>query len=227
MNPVIPASSTQLLLCLSPDWDAPAGHLQRFERNAGEDWQAVGSPIPVTLGRSGMAWGRGVHPPVDDRGKCEGDGRAPAGVFAITGLFGYAAAGDGWTTDLRLPYFAARPGLKCVDDPASAHYNCLVDQAAVTADWASCEDMLRQDRRYEVGAVVAHNTTPPLPGAGSCIFLHVWETPDTPTAGCTAMSLADMQALATWLDGERQPLLVQLPAAEFTRRQHAWGLPRR
>ena len=224
---MIPAGSTQLLLCLSPDWDAPAGSLQRFERTAGEAWRPAGSPIAVTLGRSGMAWGRGLHPPMDAPGKCEGDGRAPAGVFPITGLFGYVAAGDGWAAGLRLPYFAAQPGLKCVDDPASAHYNCLVDQSAVTADWTSCEDMQRQDRRYEAGAVVAHNTTPPLPGAGSCIFLHVWETPDTPTAGCTAMSLADMQALATWLDGERQPLLVQLPAAEFTRRQHAWGLPRR
>ncbi|RTL26517.1 MAG: hypothetical protein EKK49_18280 [Rhodocyclaceae bacterium] len=119
--------------------------------------------IAVTLGRNGMAWGRGLHPAVDGTGKCEGDGRAPAGVFAITGLFGYAAAGDGWTAGLRLPYFAARPGLKCVDDPASAHYTCLVDQSAVAADWASCEDMLRQDRRYEAGAVVAHNTAPSSP----------------------------------------------------------------
>ena len=224
---MIPAHSTQLLLCLSPDWDAPAGRLQRFERTAGEAWRPTGPSIAVTLGRSGMAWGRGQHPPVDGSGKCEGDGRAPAGVFTITGLFGYAAAGDGWTVGLRLPYFAARPGLKCVDDPASTHYNCLVDQTAVANDWTSCEDMLRQDRRYEVGAVVAHNTTPPLPGAGSCIFLHVWETPDTPTAGCTAMSLADMQTVANWLDGARLPLLVQLPDAEFARRQQAWGLPRR
>lgn len=224
---MIPAGATQLLLCLSSSWDAPAGHLQRFERTSGEDWRPVGSPIAVTLGRNGMAWGRGLHPPVDGRDKCEGDGRAPAGVFAITGLFGYAAAGDGWTAGLRLPYFAARPGLKCVDDPASAHYNCLVDQSTVAVDWASCEDMLRQDRRYEAGAVVAHNSAPPQPGAGSCIFLHVWETPDTPTAGCTAMNLADMQTLAGWLDGARQPLLVQLPEAELARRQQAWGLPRR
>lgn len=224
---MISAHSTQLLVCLSPDWDAPAGHLQRFARSSGEDWQPVSSPIPVTLGRNGMAWGRGLHPAVDGPGKCEGDGRAPAGVFAITGLFGYAAAGDGWTAHLHLPYFAARPGLKCIDDPASAHYNCLVDQSTVAADWASCEDMLRQDRRYEAGAVVAHNTAQPQPGAGSCIFLHVWETSDTPTAGCTAMSLADMQALASWLDGERQPLLVQLPDTEFAQYQHTWGLPRR
>jgi hypothetical protein len=41
------------------------------------------------------------------------------------------------------------------------------------------------------------------------------------------MALEDMRALALWLDAARAPLLVQLPAAEFARRQRAWGLPRR
>lgn len=223
---MIPSTATQLLLCLSPGWDAASGRLQRFERAAGEAWQPVADEIPVALGRSGMAWGHGLHPPTGGAEKCEGDGRAPAGVFAITALFGYADAGA-LPAVLRLPYHRALPGLKCVDDPASAHYNCIVDQSALPGDWTSCEDMLRQDGRYALGAVVAHNSTPPEPGAGSCIFLHVWESPGTPTAGCTAMALAHMRDIALWLDGARAPLLVQLPAAEFARRQAEWGLPRR
>ncbi len=87
--------------------------------------------------------------------------------------------------------------------------------------------MLRDDRRYELGAVVAHNMNPPLPGAGSCIFLHVWETPETPTSGCTAMALAHMQEIAVWLDATRAPVLVQLPESEYARLRQAWGLPRR
>ena len=220
---MLPIASSQLLLSLSAHWNAAHGQLQRYERAAGGDWEPVGAPVATVLGRCGMAWGRGLHPPVAGPSKREGDGRAPAGVFAVTALFGDGPPAAAF----RLPYRPARPSLKCVDDPASAHYNCLVDTADTHPDWASCEDMLRPDRRYALGATVAHNTDPPAPGAGSCIFLHVWETPATPTAGCTAMALEDMRALALWLDAARAPLLVQLPAAEFARRQRAWGLPRR
>ena len=225
--PVIPPASTQLLLCLAPDWTATTASLQRLERKAGGDWQALGAPWPVVLGRNGLAWGRGLHAPGAAGDKREGDGRAPAGVFAITALFGNAAADTPAVAALHLPYHAAQPGLKGVDDPASAHYNCIVDATQVVADWASCEDMLRDDGRYALGAVVAHNAAPALPGAGSCIFLHVWAGPETPTAGCTAMALADMQVLAAWLDGARAPVLVQLPLEAFARLQEAWGLPRR
>ena len=41
------------------------------------------------------------------------------------------------------------------------------------------------------------------------------------------MAFADMRDIALWLDGARAPLLVQLPQAEFARRQAEWGLPRR
>ncbi|WP_346286209.1 L,D-transpeptidase family protein [Zoogloea sp.] len=227
MPPIIPSATTQLLLCLAPDWDATSGFLQRFQREAGGEWSAAGAPVPVVLGRNGLAWGRGLHAADSAGDKREGDGRAPAGVFAITALFGDAAADAPAVAALRLPYQAAEAGLKCVDDPASAHYNRIVDVAAVTADWASCEDMRRSDGRYALGAVVAHNAAPALPGAGSCIFLHVWAGPETPTAGCTAMALADMRALAGWLDGARAPVLVQLPLEAFARLRVAWGLPRR
>jgi L,D-peptidoglycan transpeptidase YkuD (ErfK/YbiS/YcfS/YnhG family) len=224
---VIPPASTQLLLCIAADWDSPAGELQCFTRSADGNWQPASAPLPVMLGRSGLAWGRGLHPLMAGTAKQEGDGRAPAGVFAITALFGYAPADAPLPRAARLPYHPARPGLKCVDDPASGHYNCIVDAAGVPGDWASCEDMLRDDRRYELGAVVAHNMNPPVPGAGSCIFLHVWETPETPTSGCTAMALAPMQEIARWLDAARAPVLVQLPESEYARHQQAWGLPRR
>ena len=85
--------------------------------------------------------------------------------------------------------------------------------------------MLRADARYALGAVVAHNAALPLAGCGSCIFLHVWQAPGVPTAGCTAMALADMSAIAGWLDGAATPVLVQLPQAEYERWRAAWGLP--
>ena len=222
----LPAASRQLLLCLVSGQDARLGRLQRFTRLPEGGWVAVGAMVPVTLGRAGLAWGRGLHPAMPGRQKCEGDGRSPAGVFAITALFGLAEPGSPFARAAKLPYLCATAGLKCIDDPASMHYNQIVDQSAVAEhDWASCEDMRRRDQRYAVGAVVAHNAGPPAPGAGSCIFLHVWERDGVPTAGCTSMALADMTEIAGWLDGAAAPVLVQLPLAAYERLRETWGLP--
>lgn len=221
------ASARQLLLVVAPNWDGGSAQLQRFERpHPDDDWQSVGPAIAASLGKSGLAWGRGRHPQITGPEKREGDGRAPAGIFAITALFGYAAPDSPFARAAKLPYLAASPNLKAIDDPASRYYNRIVDQSAVAdPDWASCEDMLRPDERYAVGAVVAHNAEPPVPGAGSCIFLHVWAGPGVPTAGCTAMALADMSEIGGWLDASATPLLVQLPRAEYETRRAAWGLP--
>lgn len=223
------AGSRQLLLVMAPDWNGHVGQLQRFFRPCADaDWQAVGAPVAVSLGRSGLAWGRGLHGPVGGTGpaKREGDGRTPAGVFAITALFGYGAPASAFAGAARLPYLQATPDLKAIDDQASVHYNRIVDQSTLAqADWVSCEDMLRSDQRYALGAVVDHNGEPVLPGAGSCIFLHVWAGAGLPTAGCTAMALADMTEIAGWLDGAAAPLLVQLPQLEYERWRVAWALP--
>jgi L,D-peptidoglycan transpeptidase YkuD (ErfK/YbiS/YcfS/YnhG family) len=220
-------SSRQLLLVIAPDLASRAAQLQRFTRpDTGGEWQPVGPVMAVSLGKSGLAWGRGLHAQPGGAEKREGDGCAPAGIYAITALFGYAAPDSAFARSAKLPYRQATPDLKAIDDPASVHYNRIVDQSAVAqADWTSCEDMLRSDQRYAVGAVVAHNSEPVVPGAGSCIFLHVWESADTPTAGCTAMALADMTEIAGWLDGAAVPVLVQLPLAEYEALREAWGLP--
>jgi len=221
------SSSLQLLLVIAPARESTTAQLQRFERvSLDQAWQRCGSAISVSLGKSGLAWGRGKHPPIAGMEKREGDGCAPAGIFAITALFGYATADSAFACAAKLPYLCATSDLKCIDDPASAHYNRVVDQSCLAAsDWASCEDMLRSDQRYAVGAVVAHNCEPSVPGAGSCIFLHVWESEGAPTAGCTAMSLADMSEIAVWLDEAASPLLVQLPRTEYEDLREDWNLP--
>ncbi len=59
---------------------------------------------------------------------------------------------------------------------------------------------------------------------GSCIFLHIWEGPGKGTAGCTAMGSLSMEEVLRWLDGEKRPVLVQLPRAEFERLRGILGL---
>lgn len=222
------ADSRQLVRVLAADWQSTTAVLQRFSREHVEaDWQPVGESIRVTLGRTGLAWGLGLHPEsVHDRAtKREGDGCAPAGVFALTALFGTAGPEGQLAQSAGLPYRCATGDLKCVDDPASSHYNQIVDQTQVAEiDWASCEDMLRPDTRYAIGAVVEHNPVH-RPDAGSCIFLHVWQDSGTPTAGCTAAALADMTTICTWLDAAAHPVLVQLPQAEYAKHRQAWALP--
>lgn len=226
----IPAlsASRQLVVVTCTDWTSSAGSLQRFARqDVRLPWETVGAAIPVCLGRSGLAWGIGLHPVANDanRHKCEGDGCAPAGIFAITTLFGVADPADQLVQSARLPFLCATGDLKCVDDANSRHYNRIVDQRQVDCiDWHSHEDMLRTDTRYAIGAVVAHNPDG-LPGAGSCIFLHVWQDADTPTAGCTASSLADMNRVCGWLDAAAAPRLVQLPVTEYALHREAWALP--
>ena len=221
------AASTQLIVVLTPNWNAPNGRLARFERGPGGAWRAVGGSFDVSVGRSGSGWGLGIHPPqATGPRKQEGDGRAPAGVFAIGPAFGYAASA---TT--RLPYLPMQREHWCIDVPGSPLYNRIVDAKAVGAKVieGSTEPMRRDlhkngDGRYAQGFVIAHNVEGANRG-GSCIFAHVWEGRGVPTAGCTAMSEADMATLLAWIDPARTPRFVLLPVSEYARLQASWDLP--
>jgi len=79
--------------------------------------------------------------------------------------------------------------------------------------------------QYRWLIVVDYNRRDPRPGAGSCIFLHIWKSPDKGTAGCTAMPEEDLLTILRWLQNEKNPLLVQLPRAEYEKVWTNWGLP--
>ena len=221
------SNSRQMLVVLTPDWGSIYGMLQRHEReNDATPWRAVGEPVAVSLGRSGQGWGRGLHPPdavmADEPKKREGDGRAPTGFFALTGGFAYNPKELSGTA---LPIAHADQDLVCVDDPASRYYNVVTSKSVPDKDWTSFEDMLRTDRRYQYGIMVAHNQNPALPGAGSCIFLHVEFSPGYETTGCTAMSQEAIRALILWLDPAAKPKLAQFPESVYARVKQAWDLP--
>ncbi len=206
----IPGECTQVILVLSPAKQSVNAGLWMLERSdAGSPWHRIGGPVPVSLGRSGLAWGDGEHRSAATHGmseKREGDGCSPAGVFRIPFAFGYAAPAEAGVP--RMPYTMVTPTLSGVDDSASRFYNQVVDASAVTKDWTSDETMLRPDGLYRHGAFVAHNPAN-TPGRGSCIFLHIWRGQGTPTSGCTAMAEASLQQLLAWLDAARSPRLVQ------------------
>jgi L,D-peptidoglycan transpeptidase YkuD (ErfK/YbiS/YcfS/YnhG family) len=227
--------SGQMVVVTASDWNATRGVLRRFQRDAAGRWQPVGDAQPIVVGRNGSGWGFGLNPAPDagiasitagDPIKAEGDGRAPAGVFAIGTAFGYAGSAD-----TAMPYQAMDAGDWCIDVSGSPLYNRIVDvddvgQAAVEG---STEPMRRDlhadgDQRYRLGFVIEHNPKA-LPMAGSCIFAHLWKTPDTPTAGCTAMAPATMDAVLGWLDPAEHPVFVLLPDSEYRELRARWRLP--
>ena len=218
----------QLVLVTTPDWDATGGELRRYERT-GSGWRQVGDTARITVGRSGSGWGIGLHASPSDGGpvKREGDGRAPAGVFAIGTAFGYAA---GARTGLR--YQAMGMNDWCIDVPESPLYNRIVDRSLAKAPGLdrSTEPMRldlhnKGDQRYREGFVIEHNLDGKVARGGSCIFAHLWGEPGQATAGCTAMAPATMQPLLAWLDRDRKPVFVLLPQAQYRTLQRAWGLP--
>lgn len=222
------ANAEQLVVVVTADWDAPNGELRRYERSDGRAaWREIGEEAPVTVGRAGSAWGIGLHPAQSSGPqKREGDGRAPAGVFALGTAFGYASS-----ISTALPYRAMSGTDYCIDVPASPFYNRIVDarEAGENAIAGSTEPMRRDlhasgDQRYRLGFVIEHNPNA-QPGAGSCIFAHLWKAPGEPTAGCTAMADGVMEQVVAWLDPRRKPVFVLLPQSEYQRLRSSWTLP--
>lgn len=222
----------QLILVTVHDWDSDHGTLRRYARDAGGAWQPSADAQDVVIGRSGAAWGIGLQGPQQAGPvKVEGDGRSPAGVFAIGEAFGY-----GNTARTALPYAPMTASDYCIDVSGSPLYNRIVDAKTVGEDAVagSTEPMRRDlhadgDQRYKLGFVIDHNLadadTQAKPAAGSCIFAHIWKSPGTPTAGCTAMPEAVMEQTLAWLDPAMHPIFVLLPDTEYARLQAAWQLP--
>lgn len=222
-------SCAELIVVTTSDWNSQQGMLRRYSRgNIRQPWKQVGDPITVVVGKNGLAWGSGVlgvntkDAQPGDPVKKEGDGRAPAGVFYLSQVFGYTTQPlPGW----KMPYLYLNSSVECVDDTNSKFYNQIVDRSKVAPDWNSSEHMLRSDDLYRWGVLVAHNYGLAEEGAGSCIFMHIWRGPGQPTVGCTAMPQADLESLIAWLDPQRTPLLVQLPISEYRKLRAGWRWP--
>lgn len=198
----------QLLLVVTDSMETPYGSLQRYERR-GKTFVRRGEGVTVNVGRNGLGIGLGLpfeHAPGEPV-KREGDGRAPAGIFPLRQVFGYAPQAP-----TKMPYRQATADLICIDDSSAAGYNTLRRIDASTAV-KSFEWMKRDDELYALGVTVGHNGKA-LPERGSCIFLHIQKGPHQPTSGCTSMSKKALEEIVAWLDPAKSPLLVQIPRSQ-------------
>ncbi|MBC8491977.1 MAG: L,D-transpeptidase family protein [Candidatus Marinimicrobia bacterium] len=225
-NPVSDISK-QLIVVVTPSWEASKGSLYRFEKTETVSyWKLISKPVPIILGRNGLGWGRGLHqnPKNSNPIKREGDGRSPAGVFRLGEAFGFPTIEE--MGELKISYRPVTDYLECIDDVDSRHYTKLTERSAAdTIDWNSSEIIIRSPTAYHFGIIVEHNTTDTQRGAGSCIFLHCVYANGDSTAGCTTMDRAEMETLVYWLDAGADPLLVQLPLPVYRRLQQDWKLP--
>ncbi len=219
--------TSQILVVKAANEKAIQGTLCLYEWDATKKvWNPKSGNLSVTLGRTGMAWAKGLQPQPWNVGtlKKEGDGKAPEGIFEISSLFGYKEKAK-LSFSPKMPYTHSKSSFVCVDDVNSSHYNQILDSEGVTSDWKSKEDMLRKDNLYELGAVVAYNTQNVAKGEGSCVFLHIWRGADKPTAGCTAMTEANAKSIFSQLDASKKPLLIQLTEENYGKYKNVLQFP--
>ena len=102
-------------------WNHIQGKMNTYQWKANK-WSPVLVNIPIVTGRSGLAWGKGLHDSAMNKGKLkkEGDGHAPAGIFYLSGLFGYQAI------SANMKALKVDERTFCVDDVKSAYYNQIV-----------------------------------------------------------------------------------------------------
>ena len=128
----------------------------------------------------------GVVPAADKR---EGDGASPAGVWPIRRVLWRPDRGPRPQSALRTDAIGRDDGW--CDAPGDPAYNRPVSLPYP----ASAEALWREDGVYDIVVVLGHNDDPPVPGMGSCIFLHLAREGYPPTEGCVALARGDLEDL--------------------------------
>ncbi len=121
--------------------------------------------------------------------KREGDGTTPVGSFSLRRVLYRPDRLDRPAT--RLPVHPLAPHDGWSDDPTDPRYN----QQVALPHSHGAESLWRDDSIYDVIVVLGHNDAPPVPGAGSAVFLHVARADHAPTRGCVALDLPDLLTL--------------------------------
>ncbi len=221
VNPL--STSQQLMVVVTNNWDNLQGTIYVFDKV--ENKWVLNFSNPIVVGGKGLGVGEGLVPFKIDGApiKKEGDMKSPAGIFSFGTAFGYADYKEAnW---LKYPYKKASDTLICVDDMKSAFYNTLINKGEKTVDYNSYENMHLKKDYYKWGLFINHNAPNVNPGNGSCIFMHIWENDHSGTAGCTAMTEANLLKVLNWIRAEKHPLLVQFTKNEYDKIKGKFELP--
>jgi D-alanyl-D-alanine dipeptidase len=183
------AAAKRLVLVTAETMNDTAAAMRLYERaSAKENWRALGAAEPALVGKAGMGWSA-FFARLARRGepiKVEGDKRAPAGVYPIGRSFGIVPSS-------RPNYLQVTPDTICVHDPSSRAYNTIASRSRL-GPAVGAENMSRALPMYRRGLLVNYPTDATTK-AGSCIFIHVWRSPTTGTAGCVSLPEPRVEAL--------------------------------
>lgn len=155
----------------------------------GVTWKSMFTPsFSAVVGKNGMAAiGK----------KKEGDLKTPAGLHPIGEAFGTQPLA------LKMDYKYITADDKFIDDVNNKRYNTWVSGST---DAKSYESMLIEP--YTYGAVINYNMNPTIAGKGSAIFIHLWRSPNSPTAGCIALEKRHLLMMLHWLDKAQHPYIL-------------------
>ena len=220
----VPRISNQVVLGITDSWNSSHVTLQLFDRN-GSQWQASSQLWSGRLGKNGSSWGIGAHPKQGGKQKVEGDGRTPAGVFYIGGVWGYAESCE---KHPNTPYRQITSRDLWYENKLSPYYNqhkVLPYEPKSTAEKKA--QMRQGDAAHSLKMFVAHNPPPNAqPGRGSAIFFHIWRGGGSKTtAGCTTMAESKLRSLISQINPDKTPTYVILPRQEYNRLKAEWQLP--
>jgi L,D-peptidoglycan transpeptidase YkuD (ErfK/YbiS/YcfS/YnhG family) len=185
-------AALRLVLVTTPDMNSSKARVQLFERaSAVAPWRPLSAGTPAMVGMNGLAWGFTFlrYKRAGESEKVEGDKRTPAGFFKLGPSFGFAKV-------KRANYVTIEPGeTVCVEDPASPAYNTITRRSKLAPDTKA--DNMADTSLFRNGLFVDYPSERET-RRGSCIFIHIWESPDTATAGCVALPEPRVKALQTF-----------------------------
>ena len=117
--------------------------------------------------------------------KKEGDKKTPKGIFELENLYFRKDRIKKPITSLKCIEIKRNMGW-CDDIKFSKQYNKLIR----INEKSKHEKLKRKDHKYDLLIPIKYNFKKPIPGLGSCIFIHLTKN-YKPTAGCVALKEKD------------------------------------
>jgi L,D-peptidoglycan transpeptidase YkuD (ErfK/YbiS/YcfS/YnhG family) len=119
----------------------------------------------------------------------EGDNVTPKGIFKITKIYYRQDKIKKIRTSIKK--IKIKKNMGWCDDPDSNFYNKQIK----IPNKFGYEKLYRNDRIYDLLAVLNYNINPVVKNKGSAIFIHIAKSNYRPTAGCIALKKFDLVKL--------------------------------
>ena len=157
---------------------------------------ARGDAWPAVIGKTGSAWGDGLHgsgapAPRRARRRARATARAPPARSRSAARYGYAE--DAPKTGAALHARSTTTGsASTIRSRRTTRRSSIASTSPSTGQSPSrCGATTRSTHGWSTSRTTPTRT----PRAGSCIFLHVWSGPESTTVGCTAMAEPELAQL--------------------------------